>query len=112
MNKAHGRHMGASAEELDANLHGKPPAEKHEGRSEHEHSEGEKPHIIVHSHAKGHTVHVMHSDGTHEKHEHESGDTEGIKAHVDTALGGGEGQDHGFSGGEEEEDEFGAGPGV
>lgn len=114
MNKAHGRHMGASAEELDANLHGK--ASKLEGRSENEHEHDEDgdhhPQIMIHSHAKGHTVHIMHHDGTHEKHEHESGDAEGIKAHIDEHIGGGEGQDHGFSSGEDEEDEFGAGSGV
>jgi len=70
------------------------------------------PSIHIHSHSKGHTVHVLHSNGHHEKSEHAHGDTEGIKAHIDQHLGGAEGQDHGYSGGEEQENEFGAGPGV
>jgi hypothetical protein len=46
-----------------------------------------KPHIHVHSHSQGHTVHIMHHDGTHEKHEHPHGDAEGIAQHVHTHLG-------------------------
>lgn len=97
MNKQHGKHMGHD-EAAPAAEHG----EHHAAGAEH------KPSIHIHSHAKGHTVHIMHKDGAHEKHEHEHGDTEGIKAHIDEHLG----QDHGYSSDGLEEDEFGAGPGV
>lgn len=111
MNKNVGHHMGASHEEMHSGEKAAPAAAQSD-HAEHEHGGGNHPQIHIHSHAKGHTVHVMHSDGRHEKHEHESGDTEGIKSHIDTQLGGGMGQDHGFSSGEDEENEFGAGPGV
>ena len=45
------------------------------------------PHIHIHSHSGGHTVHIMHHDGTHEKHEHPHGDHEGIAQHIHTHLG-------------------------
>lgn len=102
MNPQHGKHMG----------------EEEDGRSEDKGSEKEKdggarhPSIHVHSHSKGHTVHIMHPDGGHEKHEHSHGDAEGIAAHVHKHIGGKEGQDHGFSSGEDMEDEHGFGPGV
>jgi hypothetical protein len=94
MNKQHERHMS-----------GGDSHEEHGGSGKH-------PSIHVHSHAKGHTVHVMHHDGRHEKHEHEHGDAEGIAAHIHEHIGGEQGQDHGFSSGSDMEDEFGAGPGV
>lgn len=83
------------------------------GEDEHdEHEESnEDPQIHIHSHAKGHTVHIMHKSGKHEQHEHSKGDTEGIAEHIHKNLGAG-GQDHGYSGGDEEENEMGAGPGV
>ena len=55
------------------------------------------PIIHIHSHDNGHTVHVMHKDGSHTKHEHEHGDAEGIKSHIDKHIGGKTGQDHGDS---------------
>lgn len=68
---------------------------------------GAKPSIHIHSHSKGHTVHIMHSNGMHEKHEHAHGDAEGIAQHVHTHLGeSGGGQDHGFSSGDEDQDDF------
>lgn len=44
--------------------------------------------IHIDSHDSGHTVRIMHNDGTpDEKHEHDSGDVEGIVAHVKRHLG-------------------------
>ena len=93
MNPAVGRHLEGAAKE---------------GRSE-----NLPPHIHVHPHSKGVTVHIMHHDGQHEKHEHEHGDAEGITSHIyDHHSGTGVGQDHGFSSGATEEDEMGYGSGV
>jgi len=79
MNPARGSHM--RGEDEDKGRSG--------GKSKH-------PQIHIHSHAKGHTVHIMHGDGRHEEHEHERGDTKGIKQHIDMHLGAGNtGQDHG-----------------
>jgi hypothetical protein len=50
---------------------------------------GSMPHMHIHTHAKGHTVHIMHPNGKHEKHEHEHGDAEGIAAHVHEHFVGG-----------------------
>lgn len=47
------------------------------------------PSIHIHTHAKGHTVHIMHHNGQHTKHEHAHGDAEGIAAHIHQHLGGG-----------------------
>ena len=47
------------------------------------------PHILIHSHSGGHTVHILHHDGRHEKHEHELGDAEGIAQHIHQHIGGG-----------------------
>jgi hypothetical protein len=96
MNKQHGAHMT-----------GKPVGEE-SGDVHEESGQHHAPQIHIHSHAKGHTVHIMHHDGRHEKHEHEHGDSEGMAEHLHTHLG----QDHGFSSGEAEEDELGSGPGV
>jgi hypothetical protein len=77
MNRQRGRHMGAHDEQQSGD---------HQG----------KPDIHIKSHAKGHTVHVMHQDGAHEKFEHDPGDTEGMAEHVHNFLGGGAGSgDHG-----------------
>ena len=54
-------------------------------------SAGHKPSIHIHSHAKGHTVHIFHKDGGHEKHEHPHGDASGIAQHIHDHLGGGQG---------------------
>ena len=100
MNKQRGAHMT-----------GKPMGEASGDVDEHS-GQHHAPHIHIHSHSQGHTVHVMHHDGTHTKSEHEHGDAEGIKSIVDQHIGGEPGQDHGFSSGEEMEDEGGYGPGV
>jgi hypothetical protein len=59
------------------------------GEEQHGGQEHALPHIFVHSHSKGHTVHIHHADGGHEKHEHSHGDAEGIAAHIHEHLGGG-----------------------
>lgn len=69
MNPQRARHMSGGEEE-------------HQGGNEH------KPHIHIHSHQGGHTVHVMHHDGTHEKFEHGHGDAEGMAEHIHHYLGG------------------------
>jgi len=99
MNPAHGSHLQGNK--------GKPAGDVDAGSGQHH-----LPHIHIHSHAEGHTVHIMHHDGTHTKHDHEHGDAEGIAAHIHEHLGGAEGQDHGGSSGEEMENETGYGPGV
>jgi hypothetical protein len=63
-------------------------AGEHEGA----HEGAGHPHIFVHSHSKGHTVHIHHQDGRHEKHEHAKGDAEGIAAHIHEHYGGGGGE--------------------
>ena len=100
MNPQHGAHMGGK------------PAPSAAGDVDEASGQHHMPSIHIHSHAKGHTVHIMHPSGAHEKHEHEHGDAEGIASHIHEHLGGGEGQDHGFSSDENEENETGYGPGV
>src|SRR4051812_35178783 len=100
MNKQHGAHMGHEPEKSASSR------EEHSGATHH------LPSIHIHSHENGHTVHILHHDGQHESHEHEHGDSDGIAEHIHQHLGGEPGQDHGFSSGNEMEDEFGAGPGV
>jgi|SRR5437588_8108318 len=104
MNKQRGRHMGAS----ETQSHEPKPS----GDVSQESGAHQAPHIHIHSHSEGHTVHVMHHDGRHEKHEHAHGDSDGIAEHIHRHLGGGEGQDHGYSSGSAMEDEHGSGPGV
>lgn len=99
---------GFMNKQREAHMSGKQPA----GDVEEDTGQHHAPHIHIHSHSKGHTVHVMHHDGTHTKHEHAHGDAEGIAAHVHKHMGGKPGQDHGYSGGDLMEDEHGAGPGV
>lgn len=69
-----------------------PQRSRHMGGEEHgEHGgggQGAKPSIFIHSHSGGHTVHVFHHDGSHEAHEHSSGDTESMAEHVHNYLGG------------------------
>jgi len=88
MNPQHGKHMteGEHGDEKDA----KDAKDVHKQTGQHH-----APSIHIHSHAKGHTVHIMHQDGGHEKHEHAHGDADGIAQHVHDHLGGGEGQTHG-----------------
>jgi hypothetical protein len=86
-------------------------APAHEGHGTHPHS------IHIH-HAEGgdphpdnkHHVHIHHADGSHEHTDHGNFNEAMDKA---SSIGGPEGQDHGFSSGEnmENEDGFG-GPGV
>ena len=106
MNPAHGRHMGSKAESIPA----KGAGDVDEGSGQHH-----PPHIHVHeSEGKLH-VHVMHHGKADEHHEHEIGDSEGAAEHLHEHFGGGneEGQDHGYSAGTEEENEWGGGgPGV
>jgi hypothetical protein len=107
MNPARQKHMESRSSEKPAR------SEAHKGSGAEHASASHHPSIHIHSHDKGHTVHIMHPSGEHEKHEHEAGDAEGIKAHVDEHIGGIEGQDHGFSSGEEMENEDAlGGPGV
>lgn len=80
MNKQHGQHMAGGEDGKEKG-----------GKSKH-------PSIHIHSHAKGHTVHIMHPDGAHEKHEHGKGDADGIAEHIHNHLGSG-GQDHGVGDG-------------
>src|SRR5882762_9022893 len=82
MNPARGKHMSQDSG-TDAGAVS--------GESEQHHA----PHIHVHPHTKGVTVHVMHHDGTHTKHEHAHGDADGIAAHIHKHIGGAAGQDHG-----------------
>jgi len=63
------------------------------------------PSIHIHSHAAGHTVHIMHKDGTHTKTEHSHGDAEGIAAHIHKHIGGTAGQSHGIGDGQAGEEE-------
>ena len=100
MNKQRGAHM-------DGKQFGEEASDVKQESGQHH-----PPHIHIHSHAKGHTVHIMHDDGAHEKHEHAHGDSDGIAEHIHQHLGGAEGQDHGYSSGNEMEDEHGYGPGV
>ena len=104
MNKQRGAHMG----------HKEEPVTSHHGSDKEPNQDhgGEAPDIMIKSHAKGHTVTIMHHDGRSESHEHSKGDTEGIKAHIDQHIGGAPGQDHGGSSGSNEEDEYGLGSGV
>jgi hypothetical protein len=89
MNKQRERHMFGAKE-------GEAGNEKDAGDVKKKTGQHHAPHIHIHSHAKGHTVHVMHHDGAHEKHEHAHGDVEGMKAHLDKHFGaGGEHNDEG-----------------
>ena len=90
----------------EAHLRGTAPATPHKGASDVQEETGQHtpPHIHVHPHSKGVTVHVMHHDGRHEKHEHGHGDMEGIAAHIHQHLGA-----TGNTGGEEQgEEDYGA----
>jgi hypothetical protein len=69
MNPQRGRHMSGDA------------------RNSGEHGGETKPHIFVHSHTNGHTVHLFHSDGRHEEHEH-GHDAAAVADRVHESLGG------------------------
>lgn len=84
MNPQRAKHMGQE----HGGGHEAPAEGKHEGGGSH-------PHIFIHSHAKGHTVHIHHPSGEHEMHEHPKGDSEGIASHIHEHIGGEPSQDHG-----------------
>jgi hypothetical protein len=60
--------------------------------------------MVVHSHDNGHTVHVMHEDGTHEKEDYAKGDEDQVADSVRSHLGGGDtgDEDEGMDWGEEQ----------
>jgi hypothetical protein len=64
-------------------------------------SSKDHPHVHIHTHESGHTMHVMHPDGTHEMHHMEHGDTAAMKQVLDEHLAG--------AGGAEQEPEAGGG---
>jgi hypothetical protein len=70
------------------------------GKSEEHGEHGGKPHMFIHSHSTGHTVHVFHNDGSHEAHEHPHGDTEGMAEHIHNELGGEQRPENDGQGGE------------
>ena len=82
MNPQYGKHMADGG--LDDAAEG-------ESSGDHQTGQGDRPNIHIHSHSKGHTVHILHQDGRHEKHEHGHGDAEGIAGHIHAQLGGGGG---------------------
>jgi hypothetical protein len=84
MNPAVGRHMteGRKAMSETDSAHG--------GTEKGGKAGSKMPQMHIHTHSKGHTVHVMHANGKHEQHEHAHGDTEGMKAHIDQHFGSGE----------------------
>lgn len=84
MNPQRAKHMG---QEHGGSEH-KPEHGTPEGHG------GSHPHIFIHSHAKGHTVHIHHPSGEHEMHEHAKGDAEGIASHIHEHMGDGAMQDH------------------
>jgi hypothetical protein len=85
MNKQHQAHMSGKSPE-----HGSEGSKG--GHLEDKSGEHRHPNIHIHSHSKGHTVHVMHSNGQHEQTEHEAGDAEGIANVVHQHIGAAGGQ--------------------
>lgn len=77
-----------------------------EKKSEHK-GGGKHPHVHIHSHEAGHTMHVMHEDGSHEMHHFGPGDTAGMQGVMSEHMqpggaeagGGGDGQAGGGEGG-------------
>jgi len=63
------------------------------GGSSEEHGGEAKPHIFVHSHKNGHTVHLFHNDGSHEEHEH-GHDAASVADRVHESLGGEQRPEH------------------
>jgi hypothetical protein len=51
-------------------------------------SPSENQTMVVHSHDKGHTLHVMHEDGTSEKEDYNKGDEDQVADSVRSHLGG------------------------
>jgi hypothetical protein len=64
-----------------------------QGEEQRPEESGNKPSIFIHSHSGGHTMHVFHSDGGHEMHEH-GHEAQSVGEHVKEALGGGESDTH------------------
>lgn len=84
MNPAYGSMM-EGAKSADKQSPGKEATNEEHKRA----GENKPPHIFIHSHDAGHTVHIHHGDGRHEQHEHEHGDVEGMAQHIHTYLGAG-----------------------
>jgi len=100
MNKQRQSHMGGGEHSAGHPPHGSGDVADKSGQHR-------PPHIHVHSHSRGHTVHIMHDDGRHEQHEHAPGDAEGIAQHIHQNIGNG-GQPVGENGMPPmEEEEFG-----
>lgn len=81
-----GGNEAGGGDETDAATGGTEPSGQDSGGSN-------MPHVHMHPHNDGSgkvTVHVMHHGGKHTKHVHESGDTEGMAAHIHEHFGGGE----------------------
>jgi len=105
MNPSYGNLMGRGegAREQDEG-----PLAKKEERKRAAQDTPHKPHIHIHPHHDedgkhiGTSVHILHHDGTHEKHDHESHDHEGAMSHYHEHYGGGAGTEPG---------ELGAAPG-
>lgn len=85
MNPQHGKLMHEAGLDKEA-------AAEHESPEQEAGEQGEKPQIFVHSHEKGHSVHVHHSSGEHSVEEYEPGDAEGVAHCVAKNLGGKYGQ--------------------
>lgn len=100
------KHMGGQSGAEGEDTEGEEAGDVNQSSGQHQ-----PPHIHVHeSEGKLH-VRIMHDDKAAEDHVHEAGDTEGAAKHLHDHFGK-EGQDHGYSGGEEMEDEHGYGSGV
>jgi hypothetical protein len=77
MNKQRGAHMEGQGGDSIKGAH-----DVEQGSGQH------LPHIHIHSHSQGHTVHIMHHSGQHEKFEHSHGDAQGMAEHIHQHLGG------------------------
>ena len=101
MNKQHEGHMNRSLGH--ETKHGSGAGDVEDKSGQHR-----APNIHIHSHSKGHTVHIMHHDGQHEQHEHAHGDADGIAEHIHQHLGAAGGQPIASEGGPApmEEEEF------
>ena len=78
MNPAVGRHMAQMGGQTDEAERVDNPVEE----------KSDAPDIHVHTHSKGHSVHVHHKDGRHEEHKFNHGDHEGIGRKVTESMGG------------------------
>ena len=87
MNPKYAELMGSSKENTNEQGPGKAAGKEAGKRAVSDHL---PPHIVIHSHAGGHTVHILHHSGQHEMHEHPRGDVEGLASHVHDHLGTGQ----------------------